>query len=101
MRILIAAGEVSGDKQAACLARAIRVQRKDVSMYGTGGQRLAAEGVDVLAKTAHMGTVGLQESLRFFKPLRAALGDLRSSVRSDPPDLGILVDNEGFNLTLA
>lgn len=101
MKILIAAGEVSGDKQAAHLARALHAAQGDVELYGIGGHRMAAAGVDLRLKTTHLGSVGFQESLRYVRPLRAVRTQVAEMVRSEPPDLAILVDNEGFNQALA
>ena len=39
-RIFIAAGEVSGDRQAAYLARAILSHNRHVQLYGSGGEKM-------------------------------------------------------------
>ena len=54
-------------------------------------------GVDVLFQTSQYGSVGVQESLRFVRPLRRVMQQLRQLVRQETPDLAVLVDNEGFN----
>lgn len=95
------AGEVSGDRQAAHLAAAILRQNPRVQLYGSGGERMLEAGVDIRIHTSHYGSVGFQESLRFVRPLRRVMTQLRHLVRTEPPDLAVLVDNEGFNGLLA
>ncbi|MCC6355888.1 MAG: lipid-A-disaccharide synthase [Verrucomicrobiae bacterium] len=98
---MLAAGEVSGDVQAAHLARAILAQAPHVRLFGAGGPRMAEAGVDVRIPTSHLGCVGLQESARFARPLYRALGQIKGLIGSEKPDAAVLVDNEGFNLMLA
>ena len=58
-------------------------------------------GVDIRIQTSHYGSVGFQESLRFVRPLRHVMTELRHLIHTEPPDLAVLVDNEGFNGLLA
>jgi lipid-A-disaccharide synthase len=95
------AGEVSGDRQAAHLAGAILRQNPGVEIYGSGGERMRDVGVDIRIQTSRYGSVGFQESLRFVRPLRRVMTELRHLIRTEPPDLAVLVDNEGFNGLLA
>jgi lipid-A-disaccharide synthase len=101
LTLLMVAGDVSGDMQAAHLARALRARRPDVALCGAGGERMRAAGVNIRLPMTHLSSVGLQESLRFVQPLRRAMLQLLRLVRAERPALAILVDNEGFNSTLA
>jgi lipid-A-disaccharide synthase len=97
----MAAGEVSGDRQAGHLAKAILNKDPRVHLYGSGGETMRAAGVDIRIQTSHYGSVGFQESLRFVMPLQRVMTALRYLIRREPPDLAILVDNVGFNGLLA
>src|SRR5437867_3614522 len=97
LKIFLAAGEVSGDRQAAHLAAAIRRLQPDVRLFGAGGEFMRDVGVELRAQTSHMGTVGVQESARYLFPLRRVLRDLSALIHSERPDAAVLVDNEGFN----
>jgi lipid-A-disaccharide synthase len=97
----MAAGEVSGDRQAAHLAHAMLRMEPHLRLYGTGGEMMRQAGVDIVRPTAQYGSVGLQESLRFVRPLRRVMAAVKELVQSDPPDLAVLVDNEGFNAVLS
>ena len=52
LRILFAAGEVSGDRQAAYLAQTILDLHPGARLYGTGGEMMREAGVDVLVQTS-------------------------------------------------
>jgi len=96
-RIFMAAGEVSGDRQGGHLARAILARDPRVELFGSGGESMRSAGVDVRVQTSHYGSVGIPESMRFFRPLRGVFSRLKELILSAPPDLAVLVDNEGFN----
>ncbi len=96
-KIFISGGEISGDRQAAHLARHILQQDGGVQLYGCGGGHMRDAGVDVRLQTAQLGYVGLQESLRFSRPIREAHGQLCQMLKDERPDLAVLVDGEHFN----
>lgn len=96
-RIFFSAGEISGDFQAAHLARAIRRANPGARLYGCGGERMSAAGVDIRLPTAHLGYVGLEESLPFLGEIRGMHRRLAGMFQQDRPDLAVLVDGERFN----
>lgn len=100
-KILMAAGEVSGDRQGAYLAAAILAQNPEARLFGAGGDRMRQAGVDIRVETSHLGCTGLQESLRYALPLWRVYGGIRKLARDERPDIAVLIDNEGFNTALA
>lgn len=98
---MIIAGEASGDARAAGLVRALKKQRSDLHIFGIGGERLRAEGVDTRVDAARMAVVGLFEVLAHFPTIYGALRLMRRALRDERPDLLILVDYPDFNLRLA
>ncbi len=101
IKIFLAAGEVSGDRQAAYLAEALWKHDPSLHLFGSGGERMRQAGVDLRLTTSHFGSVGFQESLRYLRPLRSVLSELRVMLLDERPDMAVLVDNEGFNGILA
>ena len=74
MRILFSTGEVSGDVAGALVAASVRLRTPDAELFGIGGSRLAAAGVEILRQTNHLGCVGLTET---FSAIRAATTNIR------------------------
>lgn len=101
LRILMAAGEVSGDTQAGHLAAAILRQNGGAELFGSGGDRMREAGVRINVQSSHLGCVGLSESIRFLRPLRSVFKQIKAITSEQRPDLAVLVDNEGFNNMVA
>ena len=100
MRILVSAGEVSGDVAGARLVRELRTRRRDVSLFGLGGPRMAEAGVEILRDTNALGTVGISESFRVVPGLTRAFASLRRRVALAPPDAAVLIANDIFHVIL-
>lgn len=100
-RVLIVAGEASGDMHAAAVVKSIRQRMPEAEFAGIGGARMREAGVDILVDSAQMAVVGLFEVLAHFPTLYGALQLMRRQLRETRPDLLILVDYPDFNLRLA
>lgn len=100
MKLLMMAGEVSGDYQASFLARALQAKVPGIGLFGTGGVHMREAGVDLRHDTAHLSSVGFLEPMRHLLPLQGVYRDMTRLVRRERPDLAILVDNQGFNLAI-
>lgn len=99
--ILLAAGEPSGDLHGAGVARALRARWPHARLFGLGGPRMAAEGVELLADfedLAVMGFVEVASRLPYFIRL---MGVVRREMKSRGAELVIPIDYPGFNLRLA
>lgn len=99
--ILLAAGEPSGDLHGAGVARALRQRWPDARLFGLGGPRMAAEGVELLARfedLAVMGFVEVASRLPYFARL---LGTLRREMIARGTRLVVPIDYPGFNLRLS
>jgi len=100
-RILIVAGEASGDLHGARLVRAMTEKEPGIRFYGIGGGNLKEAGVDLWADAADMAVVGLTEVLSKLREILMVMGRLKKSLRLLKPDLVILIDYPDFNLPLA
>jgi len=101
LRVLISTGEVSGDIVGARLAAEIRAKSPEATLYGIGGPRMAAAGVDVNVQTNHLGTVGISEAFATATPLYRAFRKLAKRVAVEKPDVAVLIGNDVFNVLLA
>lgn len=100
-RVMIVAGEASGDTYGAGLVQATRALDQTVQFFGIGGVRMRAAGVDTLVDAADMAVVGLVEVLKHFDVIASAFLKLKRILLENPPDLLVLIDYPGFNLRLA
>ncbi len=100
-RILISAGEPSGDLHGAALVPELRARFPDVRIDALGGARLAAAGVELLHVTTERSVLGGIEVLSSLPRHFAMLRELEAPFRSGRYDLLITVDYPGFNLRLA
>ncbi|MDJ1172179.1 lipid-A-disaccharide synthase [Roseofilum sp. BLCC_M154] len=102
--IFISTGEVSGDLQGALLVEALyrqgRQQGLDLEILALGGQRMADAGATLLGQTTGIGSVGLFEALPFVLPTLKIQEQVKRYLRQNPPDLIILIDYMGPNLSI-
>jgi len=100
-RIMIVAGEASGDLHGGNLVRALHRIDPAICFYGVGGRNLKDAGVDLAADSANMAVVGLTEVVSKLGMIWKVMSTLKASLRKDRPDLLILIDYPDFNLPLA
>lgn len=100
-RVLLIAGEISGDQHAAALVRAIRARTNKVEFWGIGGDELQSVGLRLAFHVRDMAVLGLAEVLRRYGFFRRVFRDMVARLDSDRPDAVLLVDYPGFNLRFA
>lgn len=100
-RILIVAGEASGDLHGARLVDALRSQQPHLMLEGMGGTQMRAAGVHLVAEASETAVVGLTELWEKRRILRTALQRLRDHLQRARPALLICIDFPDFNLLLA
>src|SRR5437867_11139950 len=100
-RILIIAGEESGDAHGAALVRALREIEPAVEIEAWGGRRLAEAGARLhqdLVAHAVMGVTAVVRKLPFF---RDVYWSICARIRAWRPDVVIPIDYPGLNLRVA
>ncbi len=100
-RLMIVAGEVSGDQHAARLVRDLRSVRGDVDVFGIGGEALRREGVRTIVDAREMAVLGFFEVLARYPFFRRVFNQMTALLSAEKPDALLLVDYPGFNLRLA
>ncbi|MCW8853935.1 MAG: lipid-A-disaccharide synthase [Gammaproteobacteria bacterium] len=98
---MISAGEASGDLHAANLIKALRSITPDIKVNGMGGDKLRDAGARLQVDCAEMAVVGIVEVLANLPRILRNLNKLRDELKTNPPDLLILVDYQEFNFKLA
>lgn len=100
-RIMLIAGEASGDLHGANLVKEIKQLIPGAQLSGMGGKRMAEEGVELLADVSHLAACGLIEVIRYLPQIVASFYLIKKAVVQQKPDLLILIDYPTFNLRLA
>src|SRR4030065_1582563 len=95
-RIMIVAGEASGDMHGAKLVAAMREQAPDLEVCGIGGPELAAQGVEILYDASRLAVVGIVEVIGHFRFIREAMRALEKRLKEQPPRLLIPLDYPDF-----
>ena len=101
VKIMLSAGEVSGDLHGARLARAILKRAPETVLVGFGGTEMEQAGVALTADFASYNVMGVWEVLKNLRRLRALLDRLTAFMREERPDLLVLIDYPDFNWRLA
>lgn len=100
-KILIVAGEASGDLHGANLVKAMKCRDPNLDFYGVGGPKIKEAGVDRLADSADMAVVGFTEVFGKLKQIMAVRRELKSFMGTQKPSLLIAIDYPDFNIPLA
>lgn len=100
-RILIVAGESSGDLHAAGVVAELRRRAPDLTIEGIGGDRMRQTGVRLHAHADDLAVVGISEVAARLPAIWRAYRSMIRCLRDRRPDLMILVDFPDFNLRLA
>jgi len=99
-RILIIAGEASGDVHGANLARALQELKPGTTILGVGGARMAAAGVTVVQGVRHVDVMGLAGP-RVLGAVIQRVRAVRRVLETEALDAVVLIDNPGLNLHFA
>ena len=100
-KVVIVAGESSGDLYGAKLAEALVALSPQVELYGIGGSEMARRKVKLLFSSSELAVVGATEVLEKIGHIWRAWRQMKRFIRDNRPHLAVLIDYPGFNLRLA
>lgn len=100
-KILVSAGEASGDLYASLLVEELRRRWPDAEFFGCTGPRLRAAGVETVVDAADLAVVGLLEVVRHIPRIYGEYRKLVAAARDRQPDVAILTDSPDFHLRVA
>ncbi len=115
---MLIAGEPSGDRYGAALAQALRAEFADIQpaatmdyqpldasleprIFGAGGPRMAAAGVDLAFDMTQHSVFGFVEALKQYRTFRGLFRQLLRVALDRQPDAIVCVDFAGFNRRFA
>ena len=99
--LLIIAGEVSGDLHGASLITALKSLDNNIQIYGIGGDKMKAAGMNLVHHINQMAFLGFAEIIRHIPFIKKVQRDLIELVKSKEIKTVVLIDYPGFNLSIA
>jgi lipid-A-disaccharide synthase len=100
-KIFIIAGEASGDSHAGEAVNKLKKLNSDVKYYGIGGHNLEKQGVELIFPYKDVNYIGFTAVLKNLSAIKKKLRKAVEKVRELDPDIIILVDFPGFNISFA
>ena len=101
VRILISAGEASGEMYGAQLIEALRKIDPSIEFFGVGGERMRALGCDTVVEAKDLSVVGITEILSHLPKIWGLFHKLIVEADKRKPDLAIVIDSPAFNWRVA
>lgn len=100
-KILIIAGEESGELHGSSLMRELKNIDPELKFYGIGGDRMIANGLMNLFHIKAMAFMGFAEVVKHLPFIRSVQRTLLRLVKKENIKYAILIDYPGFNLNFA
>jgi len=101
MRVLISAGEASGEMYGAQLIAALRRRVADLECFGVGGERMQAAGCEIIVQSKELAVVGITEILPRLPKIYAEFRRLLRAIDERKPDAAVLIDSPAFHFKVA
>jgi lipid-A-disaccharide synthase len=100
-KIMMVAGEVSGDMHAAKVIEALKKKDRGLQIFGLGGPLMARAGMEVREDLTSQAIMGFVEVVKHLPLSFRRMRDCERWLIEEKPDLLFLIDYPGFNLRLA
>lgn len=101
VRILVSAGEASGDLYTAHLVERLRARLPQADFFGCAGPRMRQAGVRAVVPAESLAVVGLAEVLRHIPRIYREYRRLLRAAAQQQPRLAVLTDSPDFHLRVA
>jgi len=101
LRILISAGEASGEMYGAQLIEGLRRRDASLEFFGGGGDRMRAAGCDTVVDAKDLSVVGITEILGHLPKIYGLYKHLIAEADRRKPNLAIVIDSPAFNWRVA
>ncbi|MCC6477329.1 lipid-A-disaccharide synthase [bacterium] len=98
--VFISAGEASGDLHGSHVVRELKTLLPEAEFFGLGGDRMQAEGVELLFHAKKLAIMGFAEVIRHLPYLTHVRRTVLREVMARRPDLILLIDYPGMHFSL-
>lgn len=100
-RVLISAGEASGDIHAGAVTAALKQIDNSIEVYGMGGERLRAAGGEVIFDIKDHSVMGFVEVIKKLPDIFKLKNEFIKLMQERRPDVFITIDYPDFNMRIA
>ncbi|MDQ6987370.1 MAG: lipid-A-disaccharide synthase [Mariprofundaceae bacterium] len=100
LKVLISAGEASGDMHAATVICELREIHSDIDISGISGPAMRKAGCNVLADIHELNVMGVVDVLKSLPRIRQVRQRILQWAEKERPDIAILVDFPGFHINI-
>jgi lipid-A-disaccharide synthase len=101
MRVMIIAGEASGDLHGAGVVRELKRLSPGCEVFGIGGDKMQSAGMQLIYHVRELSIMGFWEVLEHLPLIRSVEKTLLALLKVRRPDVVLLIDYPGFNLRFA
>jgi len=107
--IFISAGEASGELYGALLASSLqhhltpkaKTTELELELWGMGGPRMAAAGVEIVVRSEDMAVMGFTEIVQHLPRIYREFRKLKRAIRARRPTVAVLIDFPEIHFRLA
>lgn len=96
---MIVTGETSGELYGSLLAEALKKKSPGLRIFGIGGERMRAAGVELISGIS--SAFGIAEALSSLRALKQTFKKASETLEKNRPAVLVLIDYPDFNLKLA
>lgn len=100
-KIYLIAGEASGDNIASKLMKALKIQDPQIEFYGIGGEKMQAEGMNLLFSAEQLSVMGFLEIIPYIPKFLKLIKQTIVDIINIQPDIVITIDSPGFSFRVA
>ncbi len=100
-KLMIIAGEASGDLHGAGLIRELKMLDPSIEIFGIGGDRMISAGMNAQYHIRQMAFLGFIEVLRHLPFVSKVRKELIRKIEDEKINTVVLIDYPGFNLNIA
>ena len=100
-KVLIIAGESSGDIHGAKLMQAMKAKSPEIEFVGIGGNEMTKQGLNSLAKLEDIAVVGFWEVAKRYSYFSKLLNTVEELLKQGDISIFLPIDYPGFNLRIA
>jgi lipid-A-disaccharide synthase len=98
-KVMISAGEASGELYGALLSREIKKKWPETEIMGIGGSHMEDAGVKLIASMS--SAIGFTETIKHWRQIIKSYKKAKEVLVTQRPDILVLIDYPEFNIALA